>query len=427
MGSNSTDERYRVKVSQNTNTHVKPWRVTDFIEKVNNAYYKKEILNEIEERLKKGVNPANIIMFDKSFNIYKAYRGLDTLNLNTVIGVKNFYHLGKPFSLYPNQKIILTNYIFNMFSELYTLFNKYDIRIDKSILHSLINQTSEKELDLSDLYVELDLCYERLDKDKKFIDELKEKVEKEIKELRTKEKEERKNIIKYLRFEKSVKSESSFIEKLKNNEYKRLHRIFPKKFENNFIALTRPVAGIYDEENNTIEILGINFIKKNGNDNKQIDLKSVTHNSPFTIILIGGFTLLASLYQMHCNKYDENAIKKDKEGDYSTLQGFNFDDEDEVDVIEREISEGDVLIKRWEQKKRELESVMQEEAIQEVKESETLEATSISDVAPSVKVTINSMNKKVQNYFDKAFENNDFKEGELEVTKEETIENLIVS
>ncbi|WP_320940256.1 hypothetical protein, partial [Lysinibacillus capsici] len=143
------EKRFVVKLSQKTNKPVKAWRVTDFIEKVNNSYYKKELLKEIGERLSQGEAPENIIILDKSFNIHKAYRGLGIVKMNTIGGARQLYHLGKPYSLHPNEKIIITNNIFSTFSILYKLFNKYKVKLDKASLKDILKEAFNNPSDLS--------------------------------------------------------------------------------------------------------------------------------------------------------------------------------------------------------------------------------------------------------------------------------------
>lgn len=425
MKDSVSNKRYVVKLSQNTNKHVKAWRVTDFIEKVNNSYYKQELLREIKERLKQGEDPANIIILDKSFNIHKNYQGIGMLKLNKTNGAKRLYHLGKPYSLYPNLRIILINNIFNTFSKLYTLFNKYGVRLDKSILNTVIKQAYESKegLDLRELYSELKRGLESLDENEHLIKGLKLKVSEELEELKLKINADLQKAKTYLELENLIDDESSFKSKLNDNEYRKLYNLFPNRFAEYFVNTIRPIVGIYNADKNTIEILGVNFIKKDGYDDKQIDLKSVSHNSPFTVILIAGITLVASLYQMYCNRSDRNTIENEEEGIYSTLQEFNFDeDEDEDDVFERDISEGKILIERWQKAKEQLTTIIEEdkESIEEeLNIAEGSEVIPATNVKYSINITINNMSNNVQNYFDKAFESNDFKGGEVEVALEE--------
>jgi hypothetical protein len=421
-----SSKRYIVKLRQSTNKHVKAWRITDFIEKVNNSYYKKELLLEIEGRLKQGENPANIIIFDKSFNIHKNYLGLGTLKLNTSNGAKRLYHLGKPYSLYPNPRIILINNIFNTFSELYTSFNKHDVRLDKSILNKVIKNSleSEEQLDIRELYSELEDGFKGLGKDEFLVGSLKNKVDDELEKLRLIVRENLEKAKLFLEMENYIDDASAFKGKLKDDEYRKLFNLFPNKFAKYFINTIRPIVGIYNEKNNTIEILGVNFIKKNGYDDKQIDLKSVSHNSPFTVILIAGISLVTSLYQMHCNRYDRNIIDNEEEGTYSTLLELDLEEEeedDDDDLFENEILEGRVAVERWQEIKEQLEAVIQKDNEVTGENFCNVEDTLASNEMNgnySVETTIININNKVQIYFDKAFESNDFKDGEIEVVLE---------
>lgn len=422
-------KRYVVKMSQNTKQHVKAWRITDFIEKINNSYYKKELLKEITERLNNGESPENFIILDKSFNIHKANKHIKVLKLNTVNGVKKLYHLGKPYSLYPNEKIIVFNNVFNTFSTLYTLFNQYKIRLDKSILKDtfteIFNGKEELILDFTLLNEELDhsldLIEDPIDREdlrtKKvaLIKKLEENIETEIKAAKD-----------FIKIDKDIKDESTLKKKMDDKKYKELVSVSPNKFTRYLISTIRPIVGIYNPEKNQIETLASNFIKKDGVDERQIDLKNVSHNSPFSVTIAAGLTFLLGVYQMHCNKYDATAIDEDEIDTYSTLLELDLDDEDDDESdTEEAIEKSEIRIEEWQQTKEEL-----EELIQKNKEAAELDddTNHHNDNIPiSVIKALGHADNRVQNHFDRAFEDNDFKEGFIEVVEEgseETEEDL---
>ncbi|KRE94903.1 hypothetical protein ASG89_31935 [Paenibacillus sp. Soil766] len=97
--------RYNIRFKQEDVGYVKPWRITDFIEKITTLHYKEELIKEIRNRLNNGVNPENIILFDKSFNIHRSYSNLSESSLLLQRGAKLTYHLGNFSSLYPNKEI----------------------------------------------------------------------------------------------------------------------------------------------------------------------------------------------------------------------------------------------------------------------------------------------------------------------------------
>lgn len=424
-------KRYVVKMRQNTKQHVKAWRITDFIEKINNSYYKKELLKEITERLNNGESPENFIILDKSFNIHKANKHIKVLKLNTVNGVKKLYHLGKPYSLYPNEKIIVFNNVFNTFSTLYTLFNQYKIRLDKSILKDtfteIFNEKEELILDFTLLNEELDhsldLIEDSIDREnlrvKKvaLIKELKENIETEIKAAKD-----------FIKIDKDIKDESTLKKKMGDKKYKELVSVSPNKFTRYLISTIRPIVGVYNPEKNQIEVLASNFIKKDGFDERQIDLKNVSHNSPFSVTIIAGFTFLLGVYQMHCNKYDATAIDEDEIDTYSTLLELDLDDEDDDDDesdTEEAIEKSKIRIEEWQQTKEELEELIQKN--KEVAELDDDTNHDNSNIPISVIKALGHADNRVQIHFDRAFENNDFKEGFVEVVEEgseETIEEL---
>lgn len=417
------EKRYVVKLGQKTNKPVKAWRVTDFIEKVNNSYYKKELLKEIEERLYQGEDPKNIIILDKSFNIHKAYKGLGIIKMNTSGGAKHLYHLGKPYSLYPNEKIIITNNIYGTFSTLYKLFNKYKVKLDKASLKDILKEAFKNPNDLKFgvLNVELEQALEAVG-DIKDINNLKDKVYELTNELKLNIEFELKQAQQFLQLDDEIKNSYDLEKRLKDTKdkkYKDLLNSFPNKFARYFVSTIRPIVGVYNPQKNIIEILASNFIKKDGHDERQIDLKSVTHNSPFTVVIIGGITLVISLYQMHCNKYDKKAIMHDEDDEvFSSLLEFDFDEDEDV---QDELESGQVIMEEWQETKEALENVINEfETNDDTQKEDILEEvqSDLEEIRPTISRTLVLIENRVQIYFDKAFENNEFKEGTIKVTKE---------
>ncbi len=425
-------KRYVVKMNQNTKQHVKAWRITDFIEKINNSYYKKELLKEITERLNNGEHPENFIILDKSFNIHKANKHIKVLKLNTVNGVKKLYHLGKPHSLYPNEKIIVFNNVFNTFSTLYTLFNQYKIRLDKSILKDTFTEIFNEN---EKLILEFTLFNEELDRSLDLIEDSKDRENLRVKkfsllkELKENIETETKVAKDFIIIDKDIKDEGTLKKKMGEKKYKELVSVSPNKFTRYLITTIRPIVGVYNPEKNQIEILASNFIKKDGFDERQIDLKNVSHNSPFSVTIIAGITFLLGVYQMHCNKYDAHVIDEYEIDTYSTLLELDLDededdDDDELDT-EEAIEKSKIRIEEWQQTKEELEDLIQKN--KEVAEVDDDTNRHNSNIPISVIKALRNADNRVQTHFDRAFEYNDFKEGTIEVVEEgckEKIEEL---
>ncbi|MFP3920026.1 hypothetical protein U5N28_19675, partial [Lysinibacillus telephonicus] len=234
----------------------------------------------------------------------------------------------------------------------------------------------------------------------------------------------------FIKLDKDIKDEVMLKKKMGDKKYKELASVSPNKFSRYLISTIRPIVGVYNPEKNQIEILASNFIKKDGFDERQIDLKNVSHNSPFSVTIIAGITFLLGLYQMHCNKYDANAINEDEIDTYSTLLELDLDDEDDDEDdsdTEDAIEKSKIRIEEWQQTKEELEDLIQKN--KEVAELED-EMNHDDNYAPiSVIKALGNADNRVQTHFDKAFENNDFKEGFIEVVEEnseETTEELDV-
>ncbi|WP_028593282.1 hypothetical protein [Paenibacillus assamensis] len=399
------NQRYNIKFKQEEVGYVKPWRITDFIEKITTLHYKKELLKELSNRFEIGVKPENILLFEKSFNIHRSYSNLNENCLLTQRGAKFTYHLGNFISLYPNKDITAISLLFELFSYSYTLLNKSRIKLYKERLHVYITDvlsSNNKELNVSTFMDDLNArSIELSDEDRA---EVLNKVLEKIKEVNQKyasfnvEKNEFEQIEQFF-------SDMHIDGKLKMKRYKRLFENLMFKFYRKFNDIHRPIIGIFNEETKSVEILAINFIKKEGNDNTQIDLKSVTHNSPYEIYIASGVTVVSMLYQMYCNKIDESSLIEITEYtvDENDTQDEYSEFEDNAEVFDEE---------KWLENLRKLESFIAYENI-------PIDELKDNDLNEEVKYILEAIKMKVNKSFKKNFEDNNFISGDIEIERSE--------
>ncbi|MED2692239.1 hypothetical protein [Bacillus toyonensis] len=403
--------RYKFTLIQDKNEHLKSWRVTDFVDKISFLNYKKEIINEIHRLLDNGVKSHQIIIFDKSFSIHKRYEYLGKHNLKSETGVKNLYHLGKPISLYPNKRVYAIYNVFEVFSKLYTAFNAEGIILKKDELHEFINEAidniTNENISIEKLKKYINVSLKRV-KDKKRYETLNKKCEDLFERLEKKNIKVNNEIDEYILMENLLKDNSLKESTLEKQErYNHLKKKYIDKFGSLFINSTRPIVAVINEELNRIDILGVNFIKRNSFDERQVDLKEVKHNSPFTICFFAGYALLNLIHQVYANKLDKQKL----EDDYSDeeLEDLEAEYADENDILENDsTNNADELriqvIENWKKTKLELESIMQEQE----QEQELVASTVIQNSLVSIET-------KIEGALQKNFEANGFMNGTLGV------------
>ncbi|WP_144489307.1 hypothetical protein [Bacillus thuringiensis] len=403
------ENKYKFTLVQDKNENLKAWRVTDFVDKISYLNYKKEIMNEIQKLLDGGVKSQQIIIFDKSFSIHKQYEHIGKHSVESKIGVKNLYHLGKPIPLYPNEKIYKINHIFEAFSNLYKDFNAEGVILNKDNLNEFIKEamdnTAKAEICIKNLKIYINECSKRI-KDKKKQEVLIDKCEKTFDKLTKKNKKINDEINEYILMEKISNGRTSE----QKDRYNTLQNKYIDKFGKLFVNNVRPIVAVFYEESNLIEILGTNFIKQNAHEEKQIDLKEVRHNSPFTICFVAGYVFLNLMHQVYVNKVDKDKLTNDyvdEDMDDFDLEAEHLNGDEEVtDTSSDELSTQ--TIEKWINIKKKLELVMQEEQEQE-QEQEQLVASIVVEQA------LASIETKLQGGLQKNFEVNGFMKGTLDV------------
>ncbi|MEK3715796.1 hypothetical protein [Paenibacillus sp. FSL R7-0333] len=301
------------RLEQNEDEFLKSWRVTDFANKISGLHYKHELLNEVRKRIKEGEDPRNFFVFDKSFSIHRSYKYLGTHKLSSKNGVKNLYHLGIPIPLYSNSKIDAVRYIFDSFSRMYTKFNKDteqgQEKLDKNNLYFFVKEamTSIEEIEINKYqkYLNTYVSTNVVPKSQK---KMKEVVFKELKKLQVEYKNRYEIQKKLIEVEEEIKSNKT---DLLSKRYDELVSKVPGLFGRSFMSNKRPIVGVYNSESNSVEILCKNFIKQNVKEDRQFDLKSISHNSPYVIVFLATYVLAQLFYQMYVNKIDRLQVQNE--------------------------------------------------------------------------------------------------------------------
>ncbi|KRE94902.1 hypothetical protein ASG89_31930 [Paenibacillus sp. Soil766] len=283
------------------------------------------------------------------------------------------------------------------------------MKIYKDRLHVYITDvlsSNDKELNLSTFRDDLSSLIAQITDDDG-PDEVVYKIDTKIKEVNEKHFTFCNDETEFHRLDESLSNQPLF-EKFKVKKFKNLYDKLIHRFYNKFNDIQRPIVGIYNDGTKSIEILATSYIKKQGIDESQIDLKSVTHNSPYEIIITAGATVVMMLYQMYCNKIDENPPIPLME---------NVDDIDEAETHEEYLmfDEPDEVFdeEKWLENLEKLQEFIAHEDIQvhEVDEG--------TDLDEGVKFVLAGIERKVDNSLKKNFEDNNFISGNIDVEKNE--------
>lgn len=137
---------------------------------------------------------------------------------------------------------------------------------------------------------------------------MKEVVFKELKKLQVEYKNRYEIQKKLIEVEEEIKSNKT---DLLSKRYDELVSKVPGLFGRSFMSNKRPIVGVYNSESNSVEILCKNFIKQNVKEDRQFDLKSISHNSPYVIVFLATYVLAQLFYQMYVNKIDRLQVQNE--------------------------------------------------------------------------------------------------------------------
>jgi len=292
------DIQLQVKMIRDKDDLLSPWQISNFVSTISSHYYKNEILNTISLALKEGISPENIFIFDSSFSLYNTYSDLDVIDLEDVNGVKDYYHLGNTISLFPNELLIKFNIVFGYFRKVNEILGRYNLnRINKDILIHLYNDVrnnksiTEKLSEINNFALEI----AGSSKEKDFnINQLQNSMNNSL----------QRHLRNYEEFQKDQVNIELVIEEIKENildsfehneKYNHLEKKYFSAFFNKLHDLKRPVVAIYYDEERKIQILCDSFINTSKRDSKFLDIKQISHNSPYLICFYIGVSIVLPL------------------------------------------------------------------------------------------------------------------------------------
>lgn len=307
MGETKIYKKLEMELKRNSNKIFTPWQIQEFIAKLASTYYKLDLINSISNRLNLEVKQEQIFIIDESFkynNRYKFLEKSDKLNLNNEKEFKNFYHFGNPISMFSSSIIMNLNLKFKLFRDLNKyLGNKQIEKIDKSAFHETIFDNSDiKGNKIFNLALQnlKSIDKPKQERFKNDLVDIKEKYEKLFDEYKN-------NELSIDLFKSNIRSNEFKQESL--NKFEGIEYKYFKKFTRYFNRLERPIVGIYLPETNTVELLGSSFINKQSRDERFLDIKEISHNSPPYSHLFIGLAFAAPIVIMIKNIIESNKKK----------------------------------------------------------------------------------------------------------------------
>gem|GEM_PF-2422675 len=300
-------KRLEIELKRNKDKIFTPWQIQDFIAKLASTYYKLDLINSISNKINLGIKKEYIFIIDESFkyqNNYDFLQNSNKLNLNNEKEFKHFYHFGNPISMNPDIEMLTLNLKFKLFRDLNKcLGNKKVEKIDKTSFHKVVlNSNNEIGNDI------LNLAFENI---KSIEKSKKERITQDLMDI------QRKYEIEYEKYKKDELSIDFFkatinAEKFNEEDFNRYEEIedkYFKEFTRYFNRLDRPIVGIYIPEANSVELLGYSFINKKSRDERFLDIKEISHNSPPYCHLFIGLAFVTPTIILIKNIIDANTKK----------------------------------------------------------------------------------------------------------------------
>lgn len=345
-----SDYRVNLEMKRDGEKLLSSWQISAFIENLSRSYYKNELLNTIESYINKGTDVENIFIIDESFKLNNIYKNLGILNLRNERDAKTLYHLGKPIGMFPNEKLIKINCMFEIFRKVNETLSEYKVKgLNKESLSGLITFSISPNTTMIAIKEKIiSLANENLNQSS----------QEEVRNKEQHKKIDQKKLANYLESSTAQvmssyqKMESDFIslaitkESILANDIKNIKDInetpsniagYFNTFKSTFDNLIRPIIGIYNPNDNSVEIICRDFIDKTlyVEENKRfLDIKSISRNSPLAVCVVLGVGGLTFLSRHITVALDERLLRKQQ-----AESAVNISEEHEIADLMSEIKQ----------------------------------------------------------------------------------------
>jgi hypothetical protein len=309
----STSTRIKLKFVQIEDEPMYPWEIAGFLNKLNTAYYKFELLNSISSALAHGIPPEHIFIFDHSLPLYKQYSEMNLLSESNA--AKTFYPIGMPIPLIPSKYVYEFNCFYQAFHQINSTLKKNHVQpFRRQMVASAFEVLQSEGLEAAEQYV-IELAKTRATQS----------YENAIKRGEKKNKPDpdafEHSLEKYRKNKTTLFSALDTISNLSDEEKESI--LSPENkgnrklkqllsgFFTTFDTTTRPLV-CARVGNNYIRVLGRSLVNKR--EQTGLELKEARRNSPLGAIIEGGVAIIQAINQeKRAKELHELEIKKKEE------------------------------------------------------------------------------------------------------------------
>lgn len=321
--------RIKVKYLRDSEVRLNPWEITNFVSRITTYMYKIELINTVAMAINEGVELKNIFVLDKAYKLNGNYSNFSEIKLDS-LEINDVFTIGKPEGMFPNSDLIEMKLLFEILYKTNQILYRYGknrvIRTDRTDAYKVM----KKDGFVNAVEYVMDVALDKVEDEERV--NVYDKVESECNKIK-------KKYQKYLDDERAIESfkdkyEKGNIQELTKGEAE-IEKKYFKRFYDLFVALPRPVVGIYYEEEQKFRILCADHFDSEIDKKSKIDLKSITQNSPIMAEIEAGCSILA-LHRDEKRKEEIHKLEKEKLNlEIATLRQESV--KNELDILNKTI------------------------------------------------------------------------------------------
>lgn len=292
----NTSTRIKLRFIQQRDEPMYPWEIAGFLTKLNTVYYKFELLNSICSALNSGISATDIFIFDSSLPLYQRYATMNLLSEKQA--AKQFYSIGLPFPLEPNENNYNYNLLYQAFSTVNSFLHSRHVRpLTTDAIAAAYETLQNFGLDEAEKHI-VDLALERsktsVEHAKSRHEDKKPITEEEIWGILGKYKSKKANLLSDLLHISTLSDEDQAEIITENSRDSRRISSILQAFFRYFEKTSRPLvcARVSDGK---FRVLGRSLINKR--EQTGLELKEAVRNSPLSTLIEGGIAICQFLEQ----------------------------------------------------------------------------------------------------------------------------------
>lgn len=329
--SRDLNKRFQLMLVRNREIPLNSWEISNTLNLLTSYYYKVELINSISFALNENISAENIFILTESFSLNNLYEKMDTLDIPNQLYY--LFQIGAPISLLPNKKLFLLNLLFKSIKEIREILRSarpklstpFKIKDILPVTYNLVDDNYESVgKHLSDLANQIINSSEIKSKKKSSnYDTLRNNIDGVIKKYIRLYDNYLKNEVQINLFKKFISGLEIDIKEIHNIEG--IESQYFNQFQYYFTKVSRPVVGIFYEDENRIAILGKSHINKKKRDNLFFDTKEITKVNPLKFLVeaslaLGQLSIEKERLKLDKEKHELEMKKLKKENEILRLQ-----------------------------------------------------------------------------------------------------------